>query len=128
MERTSMFPLGIFSKKVFHFPVPRGCIGEADDFHVTAWSSEHDLSKRKNMILCLELMLQTWRRWMHWFTLGNNRPLVMPIYSNSFWYLLLSPKAKPESTHVFYYSNFLKRYTNFHNKLLISENSLSYYF
>lgn len=45
-----------------------------DGMQLRAW-----LKQKKNLILCLELMLQTWRRRMLWFTFGSSRPLVMAI-------------------------------------------------
>lgn len=105
MESTPIFPLGIFSMEFFNFQFQEACNGKADDLHVTACSSEHDLSKRKSLILCLESMLQTWRRRMHWFSVGSTQASCHGyLYSNSFWYLLVSQKPSP-SQHTYFRSN-----------------------
>ena len=102
MERTPIFPLGIFSMEFFNFQFQEACNGKADDLHVTACSSEHDLSKRKKSdivfgvdVADLEKMNALIQCWKYTGLLS---------WLSVFKFILIfvsKPKAKPKSTHIF---------------------------
>lgn len=111
-EGTSVCPLGIFSIKSFILS-PRGRNAKADGLHVSACSSEHNLSKRKRLTLCLELRLQTWRRRCIHSALEVHRLSHSCLYSCSLWYLLVS-QTPSQIPHIFqvHSSKFKKKILN----------------
>lgn len=117
-EGTSVFPLGIFSIKSFILSSKRSqCQGR--------WFARVSMQLRawlKRLTMCLELVLQTWRRrYIHSALEVHRLGRHSRLYSCSLWYLLVS-QTPSQIPHIFQvHSSKFKKNLESHTNFQISK-------